>query len=59
MNFLPLLLFRITLICLNFSAMAGGTETRTISKSIMEQVRSPDVEELNYILKDNFEGKFH
>ena len=39
--------------------MAGGTETRTISKSIMEQVQSPDVEELNYILKDNFEGKFH
>ena len=39
--------------------MAGGVETRTLSKSITEQLRLSDVEELNYILKDNFEGKFY
>ena len=44
---------------MNLSAMAGGTATRTLSKSIIEQLQPSDVEELNYILKDNFEGKFY
>ena len=39
--------------------MAGGTEARTLSKSIIEQLQPSDIEELNYILKDNFQGKFY
>ena len=39
--------------------MAGGIKTCTLSKSAMRQLRPSDIEELNYILKDNFEGKFY
>ena len=39
--------------------MAGGTEARTLSKSVIEKLQPSDVEELNYILKDNFQGKFY
>ena len=38
--------------------MAAGIDMTTISKSIVEQLRLSDVEELNYILKDSFSGKF-
>ena len=38
--------------------MAAGIDMTTISKSIVEQLHPSDVEELNYILKDSFKGKF-
>ena len=34
--------------------MAGGVETRTLSKSITEQLRLSDVEELNYIFSCDY-----
>lgn len=34
-------------------------DTRAISKSTEEQLQSSDGEELKYLLKDNFAGKFH
>ena len=39
--------------------MAGGIETCTLSRSVMKQLQPSNVEELSYILKDNFEGKYH
>ena len=38
--------------------MAAGIDMRAISKSIVEQLQTSDVEELSYILKDSFQGKF-
>ena len=38
--------------------MAAGIDMRAMSKSIVEQLDSSDVEELNYILKDTLKGKF-
>lgn len=36
-----------------------GNDTRAISKSSVEQLQVSDVEELKYLLKDNFAGKFY
>lgn len=37
----------------------AGNDTRAISKSTEQQPQSSDGEELKYLLKDNFTGKFH
>ena len=39
--------------------MAGGIEACTLSRSLMKQLQPSNLEELKYILRDNFEGKYH
>ena len=41
------------------SVMAGGIKTYTLSTSLIEQLQPSNEEELKYILRDNFEGKYH